>query len=91
MARPEVPAAGRVPAFSAPEVEVSEATANPAGEYGEYGENDDPELHPRRILADAESFHRLGLYAKAITHLEEGTNVHPRSVPIRRKLRDISV
>ena len=49
-ARRRVPrlGAGGSPQFSAPEVEVSEATVDPAGDYGEYAETDDPELHPRR-------------------------------------------
>jgi tetratricopeptide (TPR) repeat protein len=86
-ARPQ--AAPRMPQFSAPEVEVgAEATVDPNEIYGDYADLD-PALHPRRILSDAESFHKLGLYAKAIERLDEGIEVHPQSVPIRRKLRDI--
>ena len=81
-------AAPRMPQFSAPEVEVgSEATVDPS-DYGDYSDLGS-DVHPRRILSDAESFHKLGLYAKAIDRLNEGIEVHPQSVPIRRKLRDI--
>jgi tetratricopeptide (TPR) repeat protein len=82
-------AAPRMPQFSAPEVEVgAEATVDPTDVYGDYADLD-PAMHPRRILADSESFHKLGLYAKAIERLEQGIEVHQQSVPIRRKLRDI--
>jgi len=72
-------------AFSAPEVEVSEAPAS----SGELDENIDPSLHPRRILSDAESYLKLGLQDKAITRLEQGIEAQPRSILLRRKLRDV--
>lgn len=82
-------AAPRIPQFSSPEVELgAEATADPNEIYGDYADLD-PTMHPRRILSDAESFHKLGLYAKAIDRLDDGIQAHPQSVPIRRKLRDI--
>ncbi|HEX9297759.1 MAG TPA: tetratricopeptide repeat protein [Polyangiaceae bacterium] len=81
-------ASSRLPAISSPELEVSEAAIDAEEMYGEYA-GLDPMLHPRRIMADGDSFHKLGLYDKAIARLEEGVVAHPRSVPLRRKLRDI--
>jgi tetratricopeptide (TPR) repeat protein len=46
-------------------------------------------LHPRRILSDAESYLKLGLQEKAVTRLEQGIEAQPRSVLLRRKLRDV--
>ena len=73
--------------MSAPEVEVGEAAAG-AGEN--IADADiDPMLHPRRILSDAESYLKLGLQEKAITRLEQGIEAQPRSIVLRRKLRDV--
>jgi tetratricopeptide (TPR) repeat protein len=84
--------AGRIPdaraaTFSAPEVEVAEASLGPGEVYAD--ENIDPSLHPRRILSDAESYLKLGLQEKAVSRLEQGIEAHPRSIPLRRKLRDV--
>jgi tetratricopeptide (TPR) repeat protein len=77
----------RAAAFSAPEVEVGEEALGPGEMYGD--ENIDPSLHPRRIISDAESYLKLGLQDKAITRLEQGIDAQPRSVLLRRKLRDV--
>jgi tetratricopeptide (TPR) repeat protein len=77
---------GRAAAFSAPEVEVGEAPLA-AGET--YEANVDPSLHPRRILSDAESYLKLGLQDKAISRLDQGIEAQPRSILLRRKLRDV--
>jgi tetratricopeptide (TPR) repeat protein len=82
----DVRPAPRTPSISAPEVEVAEGSIHP--EYEDYGDID-PAMHPHRILADAESFHKLGLITKAIERLEKGIEFHQQSVPLRRKLRDI--
>jgi tetratricopeptide (TPR) repeat protein len=79
------PVDARAAAFSAPELEVGELRPGDA-----VGEADlDPSLHPRRILSDAESYLKLGLQDKAITRLEQGIEAQPRSVLLRRKLRDV--
>ena len=74
---------------SAPEVEVgSEAAVDPS-DYGDYSDLD-PTLHPRRILADAESFHKLGPLREGdrAARTRASKSTRNRS-PIRRKLRDI--
>ena len=76
----------RPAAFSAPELEVGEA---PLSSSEAYDAEIDPSLHPRRILSDAESYLKLGLQEKAISRLEQGIEAQPRSVLLRRKLRDV--
>src|SRR5438552_14324182 len=78
----------RLPAFSSPEVEVSEG-ADDAAELYPDDDDADAAMHPRRIFSDAESFHRLGLLDKAVERLEQGIQAHPESVSLRRKLRDM--
>jgi tetratricopeptide (TPR) repeat protein len=79
------PVDARTAAFSAPELEVGEL-----GPSETVAESDlDPSLHPRRILSDAESYLKLGLQDKAITRLEQGIEAQPRSILLRRKLRDV--
>ncbi len=80
--------ASRLPTFSAPDVEVGEAALDAGDLYPDEAEGE-AALHPRRIFSDAESFHRLGLLDKAIERLEQGIAVHPESISLRRKLRDI--
>jgi tetratricopeptide (TPR) repeat protein len=76
----------RAAAFSAPELEVNEAAL---GASEVYDENVSPSLHPRRIISDAESYLKLGLQDKAVSRLEQGIDAQPRSVLLRRKLRDV--
>jgi tetratricopeptide (TPR) repeat protein len=76
----------RAATFSAPEVEVSEAALAPDETYDA---DIDPSLHPRRILSDAESYLKLGLQEKAISRLDQGIEAQPRSILLRRKLRDV--
>jgi tetratricopeptide (TPR) repeat protein len=76
--------AGRV---SAPEVEVSESAID-ASELESDMDADDA-MHPNRILSDTESLLKLGMTHKAVERLEQGLTAHPRSVPLRRRLRDI--
>jgi len=81
---------GRLPAFSSPEVEIGEASAESTELYNEDLDAEPASAsHPRRIFSEAESFERLGLISKAIERLEEGIAIHPDSVPLRRKLRDV--
>jgi tetratricopeptide (TPR) repeat protein len=78
----------RPPLTSAPELDVIEPgdlAVDPFDQYAAF----DPALHPARFLADAESFQKVALYDQAIARLEQGIEVHPRSVPLRRKMRDI--
>jgi tetratricopeptide (TPR) repeat protein len=79
------PVDARAAAFSAPELEVAELGTGETVAESEL----DPSLHPRRILSDAESYLKLGLQDKAITRLEQGIDAQPRSVLLRRKLRDV--
>jgi tetratricopeptide (TPR) repeat protein len=81
--------ASRLPAFSTPEVEVGEAPAEEDAELYADDVEGEGATHPRRIFADAESFHRLGLLDKAVDRLEVGIAVHPESISLRRKLRDM--
>jgi len=94
IARPDVLAAPMAPnglrpiSASAPELDVRDPVVPEGDPFDEYAAFD-PALHPRRFLSDAESFQKVALYDKAIARLEEGIEVHPRSVPLRRKLRDV--
>ena len=66
----------------------SEATANPS-DYGDYAESRSraaPAANPRPTPSRSTSWAST---PKAIDAAQEGIEVHPQSVPIRRKLRDI--
>jgi pilus assembly protein FimV len=58
-------------------------------------EQDAPELAPdmseqlAQVLADAGSFRRVRLYAKAIATLKQGLELEPRSLDVREALRDV--
>jgi tetratricopeptide (TPR) repeat protein len=42
-----------------------------------------------QVLADAASFRRVRLYAKAISTLQQGIEIEPRSLDVREALRDV--
>jgi tetratricopeptide (TPR) repeat protein len=81
--QPEVRMALRPPAVSAPELEVAEIGAEadilvpPAS------------THPQKVLAEADSFYKLGLFDKAIARLDVGIDAYPDSVALRRRRRDV--
>jgi tetratricopeptide (TPR) repeat protein len=58
-------------------------------------EQDAPQIPPdmseqlAQVLADAGSFRRVRLYAKAIATLKQGLELEPRSLDIREALRDV--
>jgi len=58
-------------------------------------EQDAPQIAPdmseqlAQVLADAGSFRRVRLYAKAIATLKQGLELEPRSLDIREALRDV--
>ncbi len=55
---------------------------------GQYGAGEDVGAQLAQILADAQSFRRVRLYAKATETLRSGLDLEPRSMDVREALRD---
>jgi tetratricopeptide (TPR) repeat protein len=74
------------------EVEFEEREA--AEELGEFGGQ--PSQRPKQsrvaeVIANADAFRKVKLYAKALTTLRIGLELDPRSIAIRERIRDVLI
>jgi len=75
---------------AAPEVEAGEAVA--AEEYDQaYEQAPDTSDQVAQVLADAQSFRRVRLYAKALETLRIGLEIEPRSMELHESYRDVLI
>lgn len=73
------------------EVEFEEREA--AEELGDFGQ---PSARPKQsrvaeVIANADAFRKVKLYAKALTTLRIGLELDPRSIAIRERIRDVLI
>ena len=78
------------PDLAEDEVEFEEREA--AEEIGELGaESQRKGSRVAEVVANADAFRKVKLYAKALTTLRIGLELDPRSIPIRERIRDILI
>jgi tetratricopeptide (TPR) repeat protein len=71
------------------DVEFEEREA--AEEIGDIGQNSRRGSRVAEVIANADAFRKVKLFAKALTTLRIGLELEPHSVPIRERIRDILI